>query len=60
MIVYDRWGEIIFESTDINKGWDGKIKGANHGSVGMYTYIIKFTDVFGVPHEKSGFVNLLR
>src|SRR5437016_1900588 len=23
MLVYDRWGEVIFESTNPNEGWDG-------------------------------------
>lgn len=28
LLVYDRWGQKIFETTDINKGWDGDYKGA--------------------------------
>lgn len=27
MKIYDRWGELIFETKDIRQGWDGKIKG---------------------------------
>jgi hypothetical protein len=60
MLIYDRWGEIIFESTDINLGWDGKIKDGSRGSIGMYSYVINFVDTYGVPHERSGYVNLLR
>ncbi|MCW5907543.1 MAG: gliding motility-associated C-terminal domain-containing protein [Chitinophagales bacterium] len=26
--VYDRWGQKVFETTDVTKGWDGKFKGA--------------------------------
>lgn len=25
-VVYDRWGNLVFETTDINKGWDGSYK----------------------------------
>ena len=60
MQIYDRWGELVFESTDINKGWDGKIKGNSKGSTGMYSYVIRFTDSYQVPHERSGYVNLIR
>lgn len=28
MLIFDRWGELLYESTDINDGWDGKYKGA--------------------------------
>jgi gliding motility-associated-like protein len=27
ILVYDRWGEVIFESTEAKKQWDGKYKG---------------------------------
>ena len=60
MTIYDRWGEVVFESTNINEGWDGKIKGNRKGTTGMYSYIIRFIDVYGVPHERSGYVNLIR
>jgi gliding motility-associated-like protein len=27
MRIYDRWGKLVFENTDINEGWDGSING---------------------------------
>jgi gliding motility-associated-like protein len=60
MAVYDRWGEIIFETNDLNKGWDGKVKGNSIAKPGVYTYIIRFFDTYGVPHERAGSVSLLR
>ena len=27
MVIYNRWGEIIFQSTDRNQGWDGTYLG---------------------------------
>jgi large repetitive protein len=27
MRIYDRWGELVFESTDITVGWDGYYRG---------------------------------
>ena len=27
MIIFDRWGQKLFESNDINVQWDGKVNG---------------------------------
>ena len=43
MLIFNRWGQLIFESNDINKGWDGKYKGKQVES-GVYTYRIEATD----------------
>ncbi len=60
MIIYDRWGEEIFSSSKISEGWDGKVKGGDYGKPGIYPYTIKFVDIYGVPHERAGTVNLIR
>ena len=36
-IVYDRWGEIVFESNDPNSGWDGNFRG-KPSLEGIYVY----------------------
>ncbi|MBU3661108.1 MAG: PKD domain-containing protein [Flavobacteriales bacterium] len=43
MLIYNRWGELIFESYDASKGWDGSY-GTEGGLVedGTYTYKITF------------------
>jgi gliding motility-associated-like protein len=40
MSIYDRWGNLIFYSDDINKGWDGKIKGSEIAQIDAYVYTI--------------------
>ena len=40
LVIYDRWGEMIFESDDINKGWDGTYKGK---AVPFDVYIYQLT-----------------
>lgn len=57
--VYDRWGEIVFETTDANMGWDGKFKGKpmNPGVFAYYA-IIERND--GKKIVKSGNVSLVR
>lgn len=58
--IYNRWGELIFQSSDENLGWDGKDKKGNSSEVGTYHYRIQFKD----PKEKvtslSGIIHLIR
>jgi gliding motility-associated-like protein len=41
-IIIDRWGNKMFEITDLNSKWDGKNKSGQSQSDGVYFYIIKF------------------
>lgn len=59
MRIYDRWGQQVFFTPDINKGWDGKV-GNKTGAVGTYNYIISFYDYKHKYHLLKGFVVLLR
>ena len=60
MMIFDRWGELIFQSDDITKGWDGK---ANHGDKiaeqGVYVYKIEVRDFSQKHHDYTGHVTLL-
>jgi gliding motility-associated-like protein len=64
MDIYDRWGKVVFhqEGQDpLTKGWDGTEQ--NSGPilpVGVYTYKIVAIDIFNLPHEYMGNVNLIR
>ncbi|NTW31427.1 MAG: T9SS type B sorting domain-containing protein [Bacteroidetes bacterium] len=59
MIIFDRWGEKIFESTDILKGWDGTIKGKPINVDEVFVYTIIYKDTKGVLHKLMGDVTLL-
>jgi gliding motility-associated-like protein len=60
MMIFDRWGEMIFSTEDINKGWDGT---ANHGEKiaeqGVYVYKIEVRDFHEKYHDYTGHVTLL-
>ncbi len=45
-IIYDRYGNEIFKTADVNKGWDGTYKAAKSPN-GAYTYLIKGSDSKG-------------
>ncbi len=56
--IYDRWGNIIFETNDPTAGWDGKIQG-NNAKEGTYVYLIKFTTALNKIFEQSGMITLM-
>ena len=41
MIIYNRWGEAVFESANIENGWDGTYKG-RPCEAGVYVYVITY------------------
>ncbi len=61
MIIFDRWGNLIFFSDNINKPWDGK---ANHGTEiaqgEVYIYSIKVVDINAKNHTYKGIVTLVK
>ncbi len=60
LLVFDRWGEVVFESTDIEKTWDGRIKKHNTATIGTYTWLVVYYDLFGNKHEAAGTVTVIR
>lgn len=60
LLIFNRWGEIIFESHDAGKGWDGTYAGELTPS-GIYTWKILFKMKNEDDRkEVSGHVNLIR
>ena len=61
MTIFDRWGNLIFFSDDINKPWDGK---ANHDTktaqADLYIYSFKVTDINLRKHNYKGTVTLVK
>jgi gliding motility-associated-like protein len=58
--IYDRWGEQIFQSTQVLEGWDGTFQGKLVQN-GTYLWKIRFKDSMnnGI-YEEHGHVNLIR
>ncbi|HOZ52403.1 MAG TPA: gliding motility-associated C-terminal domain-containing protein, partial [Chitinophagaceae bacterium] len=57
--VYNRWGQLIFETTDINKGWNGQFNGVPQ-PLGTYVYLIDAVTSSGRKFYKQGNVTLIR
>ncbi len=60
MLIFDRWGECIFTTSDMQKGWDGNKQGSSEKcGLDTYVYLAVATDDLGIKHEYKGQVNLL-
>ncbi len=60
MQIYNRWGEVIFESNDLYRGWNGKLNNDRYASNGTYYWLITYTDNNGIEYKKSGNVTVIR
>jgi gliding motility-associated-like protein len=53
--IYNRWGEEVFHSNSLQKGWDGK-----NAETGVYVWQVKATLITEKQIERSGNVSLVR
>ncbi len=58
--IYNRWGGQVFETSNIDEGWDGRLNGKLQ-PMGVYVYVIEATQANGKRvFRKSGNVTLIR
>jgi len=59
LLIYNRWGELLFETKDQDQGWNGKYKGKVQ-PMGAYVFHVKITQGSGRVVQKKGVFTLLR
>ena len=59
MIIFDRWGNKVFESDNINKGWDGKYKD-KLAQEDVYLWKVTTKDYTDKDHSYTGRVTLIK
>lgn len=59
MNIYDRWGTIIFETSERQSGWNGNFRNEK-ALPGVYTYVIQYENCEKGKIVKSGNVTLIR
>ncbi|MEO5642076.1 MAG: PKD domain-containing protein [Bacteroidia bacterium] len=62
LMVFDRWGNLIYESYDQQKGWDGKANGGKYvAQTDTYVYVLTYSEHSNKRlHKIIGHVNLIR
>lgn len=58
-VVYNRYGEVVFKSSNPNAGWDGRVKGADQNT-GNFIWMVSGTDFRGNKIFRKGSVLLIR
>lgn len=59
LLIFNRWGELIFEMDNLTDYWDGHYKGIKCQD-GTYTWKITYSDLKNNRYERTGHVNLIR
>jgi len=57
--LYNRWGQLVFSTTEMNKGWDGTLAGVPQAS-GTFVYVVQGIDYTSRSISKRGAVVLVR
>jgi len=57
--IYNRWGQLVFQTTANGQGWDGKINGQPQAS-NVYVWEVKAIDFNGRTYFQKGQVTLIR
>ncbi|MES2590352.1 MAG: PKD domain-containing protein [Bacteroidota bacterium] len=59
--IFDRWGNMVFHTVDLNQKWDGKAnKGENPAQIDVYVWKVELTDVFNKKHTYLGTVTITK
>ena len=58
IIIYNRWGELVFYSTDKNFRWSGEFKGKTFYD-NVYQYVIHYSNSFGKIFTTKGSITVL-
>lgn len=59
LLIFNRWGEVIFESQSQQNGWDGRMENGNFAPAGVYSWVITYFDFLKRKHKQQGTVTLL-
>lgn len=59
LLIFNRWGQLVFNGIDGNLSWDGNFNG-QQCSDGTYFYILSYSTSDNREHSQKGFLTLIR
>ena len=61
LMVYDRWGNLVFTSNDLETGWDGTFNGGTKVSLeDVFVWKVELRDDYNKEHDYKGTVSLIK
>jgi gliding motility-associated-like protein len=57
--MYNKWGEMVFETTRAGEGWDGKYRGIPQPS-DVFVFVCQYETVDGIKRAQKGTITLIR
>lgn len=57
--IFNRWGQLVFETQQDGVGWDGKINGQLQGTF-VYVWTVSAVDYLNQPYFSKGLLTLIR
>ncbi len=57
-MIFNRWGEMVFYSTDPGFQWNGEYKGKTFYN-NVYQYVVHYSNMFGKRFTKKGSITVL-
>ena len=59
LLIFNRWGELIYKSNDIKEGWDGKVN-SRDSQIDVYVYKVTYKGIGTSVKNKIGHISLIR
>jgi gliding motility-associated-like protein len=60
LLIFNRWGDLVFSTNTIGKGWDGTTVSNGNAQVDTYVWHVKLKDLQGTRYTYTGSLNLIR
>lgn len=60
MQIFDRYGKLVYNNTNLRDGWDGKYEGGTEAGTDTYMFLIKYTCADGKIYERKESISLIR
>jgi gliding motility-associated-like protein len=60
LLIYNRWGRLLFETSDANIAWKGTGDGNSEASPGVYFVILKYKNCYGEETTLNGNIHLFK